>query len=208
MSRPLSRRLADAACAFHTGHSVRDLDRVRTGRLVLLGRRLAATRRKTADDAVLMTERFERSHRRATDLVKQLGERGGRIVRSALLKEIEIERASLRSRRMGAWSKIRSLGRDGEDASEELKAAPVFSDERYGKLFEGLGEESVLDPLQHKLRLGIGYWHRFLRAVRIRIHFCLHGKLPVSLISHGRYPVDPGFGAARLMRRLSHEEGG
>jgi len=206
MSRQLSRRFADALCAFRTGHSVRDLDRVRTRRLLLLGRRLLQSRRKVAEEAFLLPELFWASHRRAANLVRKLGKRGGRIARPALLQELEVERSSLRSSRMRAWAEVRSLDGSREDAVEELKAAPVFSDEGYGKLLDGLGEERVLDSLQHKLRRGVRYWHRFLRAVSVRFHFCIHGKLPNSLIARGRYPVDPGFGTALLLPKSQNGE--
>lgn len=196
MSRSLLRRLDDAFCAFRTGHSRRDLDRVRVRRLTLLGRRWVERQERIAAENEFFQEYFRGSAQSSRDLFEKYAQSRGRVGSAALLQSLEVERLCLRSRRIGLWAQVGSLDGPDEYTLQQLKAAPVFSDEFYGKLYEGLREEFVLDPLQNKLRCGIRHGRRFLRAVKVRWLFCIHGKLPVGELSKGRYRPEPQFGMA------------
>ncbi|WP_146119542.1 hypothetical protein [Phyllobacterium phragmitis] len=166
----LLRRFDDAACAFCHGHSRRDLDRVRRRRLLLLGQRLVASRERRAEwaesfDDVLF---FQSSADAAFDLLEHFHQSGGRLGDAALLEEIEIDRARLCARRV--WAHLCSRDGTHENVLEKWNAAPILSNKRYGKLFEGLGEKGVLRPFVHKLRIRVPYWHRVFSPLFRRFH--------------------------------------
>lgn len=173
MSRRLSRRFADALCAFRTGHSVRDLDRVRTRRILLLGRRMAERLRREAHsyrgDAL---GDMVASHREvlADDterLVHALAKPGQREIAAVLLHKLQVDRAHLYIVRVRQWRDVRAGSGLDDDVVQRTHVLPAFSDERYGKLLEGLVEHRMLDPFQEKLRFCIRSGHRFLHTVSV-----------------------------------------
>lgn len=196
MSRSLLRRLDDAFCAFRTGHSRRDLDRVCRRRLELLGSRLVKRHERSAEKVVFARELFGELAKSALDLLENFRQSRGRTGAADLLKTLEIERSRLRSSRMGMWAQVCSFDGADEYTIEHLKAVPVFSDERYGKLFEGLREQLVLDPFENKARFGVGHGRRLLLGLKVRWLFCVHGKIPVGALHQGYFHFEPCFGLA------------
>lgn len=179
MSRRLSRRLADALCAFRTGHSVRDLDRARMRRLVLLGGRMAQRLRREArsfrGDALgdMVASHRDELADKAERLVHALAQPGQREVAPVLLHQLQVDRAHLYVVRVRQWRDVRADNGPGDEVVQRADILPALSGERYGKLLEGLVEHRMLDPFEEKLRFCIRSGHRVLRAVwgqfRLRI---------------------------------------
>lgn len=196
----LLRRLDDALCAFVTGHSRRDMDRVRMRRLALLGGRLSARLRREASVhreslflGDILAEHKSASADAADSLVRAILDHRDRSVAAILLAKLEVDRASLYTLHIGRGTQIRARGRLSEDTLKRLDAAFVRSNERYGKLLEGLGKHRVLDALQHKLRLRIGNWHGFLHRCRLGWDILRTGRLPVSMLHREYFDFQPLF---------------
>jgi len=160
------RRLDDALHAFLTGHSRRDLDRVRRRRMMLLGGRMVVRRHEQAEESSLFASYYSCRAKAAASLVGNLSQGGHRRFGSALLQELEVDRGLVRSARVRGWAHVDALQSSDEYAIEFLKTAPVFSDERYGQLYEGLVQGGVLDCLQHHKRVCVRYGHEFLHLLK------------------------------------------
>jgi hypothetical protein len=181
MSWPLLRRLDDAWCALCTGHSRRDLDRVRMRRFRVLGDRLVARHlaeavRPAPAGFEELLSLFAERHREAASTVQDLTNRvvvgRERIAEGALLQQFEIERSSLYSRR-----RDESLHREDLDVSAErqhrgLEALPVAAPELYGKLYEGLAKNVLCDFFLERARLAIWNGHRHLRRFDAGLRNC------------------------------------
>ena len=174
----LFRRLDDATCAFLTGHSRRDLDRVRRRRLYLLGRRLVASQQKDAEWAQKWDEKLylQSSADASSDLLEQFEQSSGRRGGAALLYEIEIYRAWLGPRRI--WTQVRALDGSLEYVLQPLHTRSIVPNKLYGKLFDGLREEGVGYTFMNKLRLSVSRWHSVLTPfLRLRSLFSRHERL-------------------------------
>lgn len=172
------RRLDNAACAFLTGHSRRDLDRVRRRRLYLMGRRLVASRQKDAEWAQKWDEKLylQSSADASSDLLEQFEQSSGRCGGAALLDEIEIYRAALSPRRI--WTQVRTLDGSLENVLQPLHARSIVPHKLYGKLFDGLREEGVGCTFMNKLGLSVSRWHRVLTPLlRLRSLFSRRERL-------------------------------
>lgn len=180
MSRRLSRRLADALCAFRTGHSVRDLDRVRMRRLLLLGGRMAQRLRREArsfrGDALgdMVAGHRDELADKAERLVHALAQPGQREIATVLLHQLQVDRAHLYVVRMRQWRDVRADNGLGDEVVQRAHILPALSSERYGKLLEGLVEHRMLDPFEEKLRFCIRSGHRVLRAAWVQFRLCIH----------------------------------
>jgi hypothetical protein len=169
----LLRRLDDAVCALATGHSRRDLDRVRKRRLQILGGRMIVRRFERAERHDLFRDFLLADAESAMHLVRDIANGGHRLHGAALLQQLEVDRSLLRSARMRGWAQVDAVQRADEDAIEFLKTAPVFSDECYGKLHEGLLHRGVANRLQHHKRVCVRYWHELLHLfLRFRREAC------------------------------------
>lgn len=170
MSRRLSRRLADALCAFRTGHSLRDLERVQTRRLILLGRRMAGRLRSDARSfrgdflGDMVAERREALANETERLVHALAQPGQRAVAAVLLHKLQIDRANLYAVRVGQWRDVRLGCGLADDHLNLLRVLPSLPGEGYGKLLEGLVEHRMLDAFQKELGFCIWPGHRILLA--------------------------------------------
>lgn len=167
MKRSLARRLSDAICAFRTGHSRRDLDRVRMRRFRLLGDRLAMRDERRSVDAGAwphLGERYSDLAHTVRDLTDRVVVGRERIREAALLKHFELDRACLLSRRRNELLDWKPVERAANVDGSHVEAAPVPSPKLYGKLYEGLLEKRLLDLFLERACLCCGNCHRFLRS--------------------------------------------
>lgn len=177
----LSRRIADALCAFETGHSVRDLDRCQRRRMRLLGDRLSARLQREADDAAgwpFGENSFFLRHARAlaqeaVDLTDRAVIGKDRVAQARLAKKLDIERASLDARRRQEWregERIELLP-DGDIRSlEPLGITPV---ELQGRFHKGLTERRSLYLGFHEQGFCRRYWHVCLHHLRLSVSHLL-----------------------------------
>lgn len=170
-----ARRLADAASAFVTGHSVRDRDRVRLQRMRLLASRMLAFDRRSihAGEEALrelgldvpskVAALTDPTQRRIDELVQGL--RG--VAYAALLQQLYIHRDRIRCRAIDDALDRDAVDRDLVDtAILRFEALLVEPPAHYGKLYEGLAQEGIFDLCLRQARLSICNWHRrFLSLV-------------------------------------------
>ncbi|MBB5703576.1 hypothetical protein FHS76_003483 [Ochrobactrum daejeonense] len=165
MLKPL-RRLDDAACAFLTGHSRRDLDRVRLRRLKILVRREIARLEREAREHEYYSFRATFCRSLAQSLASRLEGVVNRVDGESyriLLDHLHIERINLHARRKFQWDDWHSLD-DFDKARIHCPVMPVIdpTGKQYGKLFEGLGDCRIFDPFHDKGGFRIRHWHRVL----------------------------------------------
>ncbi|WP_299864460.1 hypothetical protein [uncultured Hoeflea sp.] len=168
MTRALSRRLANAACAFQTGHSVRDFRRTSLARVVLLARRVAAEKRRSAArcrSAWLIAQLTARSEA-LEDAIERTTKGFDREAEAFLLCALDVERACIR-----AFWRAETLDRMGlshcEDAPEgSLEAAIIARCKLRCQLYEGLFENGRLDFFFDEKLVGRWDWHCFLHWLR------------------------------------------
>ena len=197
----LVRRLADALCAFRTGHSRRDLDRMSRRRLRLLGERMLARRKRQAETMIYETASFRRWATTAANLLDDLLHRRHSDVATLLVEQLEIDRLMIHFRRVSARAQI---GFDEGGGQHLFKRTPWPGpgDELYGKLHEGLVQQSVLHTLQHKLRMKAANWHGLLPLLRPEVAWSLltNGKMPISALRESiSAPFNSPEGAPRAI---------
>lgn len=161
----LLRRVDNAVCAFLTGHSRRDWNRVRLRRLKILVRREIARLNKEAKELDGFSFRASFCRSLAQSLAGRLEGIGNRVDGEAyrvLLDHLHIERVNLQASRKFKWDYWHSLD-DFNKACIQCPVLPIVdaSSEQYGKLFEGLGDRLIFDPFHHKRSFSIRHWHRF-----------------------------------------------
>lgn len=171
MSVSLRTRLANAACAFQTGHSVRDLDRIDRRRLGLLGRRLVRQLDRLADsfddpeDSLGLRASHRASARAVEDLTARAVEGRERVAKTALLKELSFRRSLSYMRRREEVRDFEVAQDLGDASASKLEPVPVAPAELYGKFHEGLLEDRGLYFRFYQHRLTAWDWHVCLRLV-------------------------------------------
>lgn len=164
-------RCADAWCAFHYGHSRRDLKRVKIRRLTVLTQR--HIRHHQAQATIARVEQGECSPAVANlelalaqsfiDPLERLGNRVDGDAYCILLNKIEFQRYDLNAMRISERVNLSALNGSG-NTHGDLAELPVIGSgsKHYGKLYKGLRKGSVFDTLNNKLGLGVGYWHNLV----------------------------------------------
>ena len=181
MTRPMSRRFADAFCAFVHGHSRRDLDRTKIARVRCLTLRGIARRkarearwREFGLDDLPMYREFS-----SQALENRLGEMAKSVngpIYAALVRQVEIDRGSLHLARKDLWirDEVSRAGLDG--CHYDFEPSSVGGGKLYGKLYEGLLNCGPLHLFDHQISFGTGYWHsvfsRLKAAIRTAIGRC------------------------------------
>lgn len=168
MKRALSRRLADAACALQTGHSVRDFRRASLERVVLLSRRVAAEKRRSAAKcrSAWMISQLTAREEALENAIERTTKDFDREAEAFLLNALEVERACIR-----AFWRAEALDRMGlshlDDAPEgSLEAAVIARCKLRCQLYEGLFENGRLDFFLDEKLVGRWDWHCFLHWLR------------------------------------------
>ncbi len=161
--KSLFRRLDNAACAFLTGHSRRDLDRVRLRRLKILVRREIARLEREAREHEHFSFRATSCRSLAQSLASRLEGIVDRVDGDAyrvLLDHLHIERINLHARRKFQWDDWHSLD-DFDKARIHCPVMPVVdpASKQYGKLFKGLGDRRIFDPFHDKGGFRVWHWH-------------------------------------------------
>ncbi|MCO7727340.1 hypothetical protein NJB93_12125 [Brucella intermedia] len=164
MMQNFFRRLDDAACALLTGHSRRDLDRVRLRRLKILVRREIVRLEREAREHEYFSFRATFCRSLAQSLASRLEGVVNRVDGDAyrvLLDHLHIERVNLHARRKFQWDYWHSLD-DFNKARIHCPVMPIIdpASQQYGKLFEGLGDRRIFDPFHDKGGFRIRHWHR------------------------------------------------
>lgn len=167
MKRPLLRCLDDAICAFVTGHSRRDLDRVRMRRFQLLAGRIVLRHYAAAEatDWGFLATRLRASAQTVAELMDRVVVRRERIAEAALLQEFQIDRSSLYSRRRHDAFDRQILELSPDAQCRALETLPVASPKLYGKLYEGLLEQVGPDLFLECSRFCARNGHRVLRCL-------------------------------------------
>jgi len=168
MSRSLSRRLANAACAFQTGHSVRDWRRTSLERVLLLSRRVAAEKRRAAGkcQSAWIVSHLNARAAALDSAIERCLEGFDREAETFLLNALDVERICIR-----AFWRAEALDRMGlshiDDAPQGgLEATIIARCELRCQLYEGLFENGRLDFLFDEKLVGRWDWHCFLHWLR------------------------------------------
>ncbi|MCV0429285.1 MAG: hypothetical protein K5905_27870 [Roseibium sp.] len=164
------RRIADAACAFQTGHSVRDYDRVYQRRVVLLSRRIVNEKRREATQSPNTAEHILAY----ADMIEDALNRYDKGFESASLPFLQYLLFVQRS-----WSAFGEAEALGVEFSEGLLQSVRSHDEPNlvspfkfdGKIYEGLFEDGSFDLFFNKHFFGRWNWHRFLRWSKVSLNF-------------------------------------
>ena len=199
MTRPLSRRLADAACALQTGHSVRDFRRASLERVVLLSRRVAAEKRRSAarSRSAWFVAQLTARAKALENAIERTTQGFDREAEAFLLNALDVERACIR-----AFWRAEALDRMGlshcDDAPEgSLEAAIIARCKLRCQLYEGLFENGRLDFFLDEKLVGRWDWHCFLHWLRALPRLWREGR------NHGAAGRPPLFSRA-IAKRLPH----
>lgn len=175
--RTLRRRLADAACAFQTGHSVRDFDRTSRKRIVLLAERAATRFEKQAENsecAYVSSSRSARAMRFRKAIERYLDgfDRDAETVVLRLLELSRCEQARWRWEEAARAHCVQFL-EDGQPTHVDGFRMPLrkFA----AKLHEGLFEDAGFYLGLHEQRIGSWNWSRFFGACRHAFVLWLRG---------------------------------
>lgn len=167
----LQSRFADAWCAFHYGHSRRDLKRVKIRRLTVLTQR--HIRHHLGQATIARVEQGECGPAVASlelalaqsfiDPLECLGNRVDGDAYCVLLNKIEFQRYDLNAIRISERVNLGALNGTG-NAHGDLAELSVIcpGGKHYGKLYKGLAKGGVFNALDNKLGLGVGYWHNLV----------------------------------------------
>lgn len=171
MSVSLRTRLANAACAFQTGHSVRDLRRIRKSALVLLAQRLAARHRREASMVSSETLRASALSRAQAleDAIKRLSKASDRQVETFLSHALYLDRAFLRTLWRSETAQRIGLGHLKEFAGNDREIVRMAGGELRCKLYESLFEDRRFDFFADEQFVGRWDWHGFFHFVRFQI---------------------------------------
>jgi hypothetical protein len=164
--KSLFRLLDNAACAFLTGHSRRDINRVRLCRLNILVRREIARLEREAREHDYFSFRATSCRSLAQSLTSRLEGVVDRVDDESyrvLLDHLHIERINLHARRKFQWDYWHSLD-DFNKARIHCPVMPVVdpASKQYGKLFKGLGDRRIFDPFHDKGGFRVWHWHSVL----------------------------------------------
>ncbi|WP_035900385.1 hypothetical protein [Labrenzia sp. DG1229] len=166
----LKRRLADAACAFQTGHSVRGYRRSYSRRVALLALRVANHERREAETRPEHAEGLLASAQSIENAVNRHLETFEGKSLSFLLDRAFIERS--RSRRGEAEALGVEIIEHGIEACRcHFEPDPVSSLKFQGHLYKGLFEDGSFDFLFYQHFVGRWDWHRFLRWLKASLAF-------------------------------------
>lgn len=171
MSVSLRTRLANAACAFQTGHSVRDLRRIRKSALMLLARRLAERHRRQAAMVSSETLRASALSRAEAleDAVERLSKSSDRALETFLAHTLDIDRACLRNFWRSKTAQRIGLGHLDEFSGDDREVIRMAGGELRCQLYESLFEDRRFDFLADEQFVGRWDWHGFFHFVRFQI---------------------------------------
>lgn len=171
MSASLRTRLANAACAFQTGHSVRDLRRVRKSALLLLARRLAERHRREAAMVSSETLRASALSRAEAieDAIKRLSKASDRKIETFLSHALDLDRAFLRTLWRSETAQRVGLGHLDEFSGNDREILRMAGGELRCQLYESLFEDRRFDFLADEQFVGRWDWHHFFHFVRFQI---------------------------------------
>lgn len=164
----LRRRFSDAACAFQTGHSVRDLERVTRRRLVLLATRAADTidREAAAEPSDYAASSLRSWSARLREAVESYLKCLNREREATLLCRLDIRRIEMARRRWEETADFEAVDRFDDGTSAGRDALWFLPGEFAAKLHKGLFEDPGFYLGLYEQRIGVWNWHRFLRWVR------------------------------------------
>ena len=167
-SRTLLRRISDAACAFQTGHSVRDLERTYQRRVHRLSQRISAQMNREADriepesqlGSDFLRSRAARLHEAAEGYLRCLD----RDLEASILGLLEIARVH---RARGRWeeaSDAESVERFDDGTGACSHTMRILLRKFAAKLHEGLFEDPGFYLGLYEKRIGAWDWSRFFAA--------------------------------------------
>lgn len=166
----LRRRLANAACAFQTGHSVRDLERAYRRRVHLLMNRIADRLDREAaaleGESSSAPEYLRSRAARLRELAKSYLQGLDRDGEADVLGVLEIERIHLARRRWEETANVEALHGLDDRTGAGRDASGVLMSKFAAKLHEGLFEDPGLYLCFYEHRIGTWNWHRFLLWLR------------------------------------------
>lgn len=169
MTRSLSRRLDDALCAFATGHSRRDIERVRRKRLALRAMRTARAMRAyvaATSGPDYLQDWLDELNAKTLASASAFDDVAHRLLvglecesEAALLNELYIHSAARYARARRDLLDIDAAKGGLDVVAGEREALGVAPRESKGKLHKGLTKQACLDFLYRQFGLGCGDGH-------------------------------------------------
>lgn len=170
MSRSFVRRLSDAACAFQTGHSVRDLERTYQRRVHRLSQRMVARLNRDADKVEPESDSYSASLRSRATKLHEAAEGYlrclDRELEARILGILEIERVHSARRRWEETPCAKAVESFDDRSGAGSHTLRILLRKFAAKLHEGLFEDPGFYLGLYEKRIGAWDWSRFFAAGR------------------------------------------